>query len=69
MRARTTTASAATRPPTPNGSRASELMPDELFRRLAQRDDHELAEVFMVPLEQVAAKRQNLRLARPGALT
>jgi hypothetical protein len=37
-----------------------ELMSDELFRPLAHRDDHELAEAFIVPLEQIAEKRRDL---------
>jgi hypothetical protein len=37
-----------------------ELMPDELFRPLADRADHELAEAFGTPLEQIAEKRREL---------
>jgi hypothetical protein len=37
-----------------------ELMPDELFRPLAHRPDHELAEAFVTPLEQIAKKRGDL---------
>jgi hypothetical protein len=37
-----------------------ELTPDELFRPLAHRADHELAEAFVVPREQIAAKRRDL---------
>ena len=37
-----------------------ELMPDELFCPLAHRPDHELAEAFVVPLEQIAKKRRDL---------
>jgi hypothetical protein len=37
-----------------------ELIPDELFRPLAHRADHELAEAFGTPLEQIAKKRREL---------
>ena len=37
-----------------------ELMPDELFCPLAHRPDHELAEAFAAPLEQIAKKRRDL---------
>jgi hypothetical protein len=37
-----------------------ELMPNELFCRLAHRPDHELAEAFAAPLEQIAKKRRDL---------
>ena len=37
-----------------------ELMPDELFRPLAHRADHEVAEAFGAPLEQIAKKRREL---------
>jgi len=36
------------------------LMPDELFCPLAQSPDHELAEAFAAPLEQIAKKRRDL---------
>jgi hypothetical protein len=36
------------------------LMPDELFCLLAHRPDHELAEAFATPLEQIAKKRRDL---------
>lgn len=38
----------------------TELMPDQLFEALACRPDHELAEAFVVPLEQINKKRQDL---------
>ena len=37
-----------------------ELMPDDLFCRLAHRPDHELAEAFAAPLEQIAKRRRDL---------
>ena len=37
-----------------------ELMPDALFRPLAHRPDHELAEAFGAPLEQIAKKRRDM---------
>jgi hypothetical protein len=37
-----------------------ELMPDELFCHLVHRPDHELAETFATPLEQIAKKRRDL---------
>jgi hypothetical protein len=41
-----------------------QLMPDHLFRRLALRADHELAEAFLVPLEQIPPRRCDLTAAR-----
>lgn len=38
----------------------SELMPDDLFEELALRPEHELAEDFVVPLEQITEKRRDL---------
>jgi hypothetical protein len=35
-------------------------MPHELFGPLAQRADHERAEAFGLPLEQIAKKRRDL---------
>ena len=35
-------------------------MPDELFEPLAALPDHELAEAFGVPFEQIERKRQDL---------
>jgi hypothetical protein len=37
-----------------------ELVPDALFEPLAGRPDHELAEAFIVPLDQIAEKRRDL---------
>jgi hypothetical protein len=37
-----------------------ELIQDELFRPLAHRADHELADAFGTPLEQIAKKRRDL---------
>ena len=37
-----------------------ELIPDELFYAVAHRPDHELAETFGTPLEQIAKKRRDL---------
>jgi hypothetical protein len=37
-----------------------QLVPDELFCLLAHRPDHELAEAFVAPLEQIARKRRDL---------
>jgi hypothetical protein len=38
----------------------SELIPDELFEPLGALADHELAEAFVVPLEQIPEKRRDL---------
>jgi hypothetical protein len=40
-----------------------QLMPDHLFRRLALCADHELAEAFLVPLEQIPLRRCDLTAA------
>jgi hypothetical protein len=46
-----------------------ELMPDELFYPLARWPDHRLAEAFVVPLEQVDARRRDALPVRGRALT